>query len=42
MSAKFEYLYVDFGNTSFSNGGLGDEIAFKEHILRTGMNFKLH
>lgn len=41
ISAKFEYLYVDFGKTSFNNNGaISDEITFNEHIFRTGMNFK--
>jgi outer membrane immunogenic protein len=41
VTAKFEYLYVDFGNLSFTNNGaIGDEFSFNEHIFRTGMNFK--
>jgi len=41
VSAKFEYLYVDFGKSSFNNNGaISDEITFNEHIFRTGMNFK--
>jgi outer membrane immunogenic protein len=41
VTAKFEYLYVAFGNLSFTNNGaISDEIAFNEHIFRSGMNFK--
>ena len=41
VSAKFEYLYVDFGKLSFTNNGaISDELSFSEHILRSGLNFK--
>jgi opacity protein-like surface antigen len=42
VTAKFEYLYIDFGNISFNNGAFSDEITFSEQIFRTGMNFKLN
>ena len=42
VSAKFEYLYVDFGSFGFTNGAVSNEISFSEHILRTGLNFKLN
>ena len=41
VSAKFEYLYVDFGKLGFTNNGaISDELSFSEHILRSGLNFK--
>ena len=41
VSAKFEYLYVDFGKLGFTNSGaISDELSFSEHILRSGLNFK--
>ena len=41
VSAKFEYLYVDFGKFGFTNNGaISDELSFSEHILRSGLNFK--
>ncbi len=42
ISAKVEYLYVDFGSFGFTNGAGLNEISFSEHILRTGVNFKLN
>ncbi len=42
VTAKFEYLYVDFGSFGFNNGVVVNEISFNEHILRAGMNFKLN
>jgi opacity protein-like surface antigen len=41
VTAKFEYLYVDFGKLSFTNNGaISDEFSFSQHILRSGLNFK--
>jgi outer membrane immunogenic protein len=41
VTAKFEYLYVDFGKLSFiNNGAISDEFSFSQHILRSGLNFK--
>ena len=41
VTAKFEYLYVDFGKLSFTNNGaISDEFSFNQHILRSGLNFK--
>jgi lipid A 3-O-deacylase len=42
VTAKFEYLYVDFGRFSFTNGAVSNEISFSEHILRTGINLKFN
>lgn len=42
VTGKIEYLYVDFGSMRFSNAAVSDEVAFREHILRTGMNFKFN
>jgi opacity protein-like surface antigen len=42
VTAKFEYLYVDFGRFGFTNGAVSNEISFSEHILRTGMNLKFN
>ena len=42
VSGKVEYLYVDFGNIRFNNAAINDEVAFSQHILRTGMNFKFN
>ena len=41
VTAKFEYLYVDFGKISFANNGaISDDFSFSQHILRSGLNFK--
>jgi opacity protein-like surface antigen len=42
VTGKIEYLYVDFGNIQFNNAAINDEVTFRQHILRTGMNFKLN
>jgi opacity protein-like surface antigen len=43
VSAKFEYLYVDFGQFGFSNAIVPQEqFTFTEQILRAGMNLKLN
>lgn len=40
---KLEYLYVDFGDLSFSNAAAAnEELTFSEQIIRAGMNFELH
>ncbi len=41
VTAKFEYLYVDFGKLSFANNGaINDEFSISQQILRSGLNFK--
>jgi outer membrane immunogenic protein len=43
VSAKFEYLYVDFGQFGFNNAVVPQEqFKFTEQIMRAGMNFKLY
>jgi opacity protein-like surface antigen len=42
VTGKVEYLYVDFGNIRFNNAAINDEVVFRQHILRTGMNFKFN
>ena len=43
VTAKLEYLFVDFGKIAFSNPAVGDEqLTFDQHIIRGGMNFKLN
>jgi outer membrane immunogenic protein len=38
-SAKFEYLYANFGNLSFANGPVRNDISFSEQVLRAGISF---
>ena len=38
-SARVEYLYANFGNLSFANGPIRNDIRFSEHVLRAGMSF---
>jgi len=43
-STKFEYLYVDLGNANVFNdvsiyGNLPQDVSFKTHIFRTGINY---
>lgn len=42
-TAKLEYLYVDFGDLSFSNtAAVNEQLTFTEQVIRAGMNFKLY
>ena len=43
VSAKFEYLYVDFGKIDFTNPVITNEqFTFTQQIIRAGMNIKLN
>ncbi len=39
-SAKFEYLYAQFGGLSFANGPIRNDVNFSEQSLRAGISFR--
>jgi outer membrane immunogenic protein len=39
-SAKLEYLYIDTGSQSVTLFGVTDNIRTRDHILRTGINYR--
>ncbi|MGI9483794.1 MAG: outer membrane protein [Hyphomicrobiales bacterium] len=39
VSARFEYLYADYGKDTYSLGGLGMRSAFDSHTLRLGASW---
>jgi outer membrane immunogenic protein len=40
FTAKVEYLYVDFGNTSCTVGGVACSLDFTANLIRGGLNYK--
>ena len=41
ISTKAEYLYASFGKLSYFNGPIRNDLEFREHIFRAGINFYL-
>jgi outer membrane immunogenic protein len=41
-SAKVEYQYYDFGNTSFAIGGTTYDVKNDEHTVKAGLNYRFN
>lgn len=39
-SAKLEYLYIDTGTQSVTLGGVTDNVRVRDHVVRTGINYR--